>query len=32
MFLFLIIISNNLYVSRQAENSYDRDQDGFSLP
>lgn len=32
MFLFLIIISNNLYVSRQAEKSYDRDQDGFSLP
>jgi hypothetical protein len=28
----LIIISNNLYISRQREESYDRDQDGFSLP
>jgi membrane protease YdiL (CAAX protease family) len=32
MVIFLIIISNNLYVSRQREESYDRDQDGFSLP
>jgi membrane protease YdiL (CAAX protease family) len=32
MLLFLIIISGHLYVSRQREAAYDRDQDGFSLP